>query len=328
MTRYRKNLPQLQGGLFLSDGGMETALIFLQGAELPHFASFVLLASEDGRAKLTEYYESFLPIARQRKTGFVLDTATWRANPDWAPLLGYDLPALKAANEAAVELGARLRGKWETPGSPIVLNGAIGPRGDGYKAGRMEADEAEDYHSFQVGVFAGTEADMVSAITMNTVNEAIGIARAAKAHDMPCVVSFTVETDGRLVDGTSLREAVERTDEATGLLHDQLRAPQPFRAGIEARGSLDRPHLRHPRQRLSQKPRRAGRVDGARCWRPGRSQPALSAADRRISFNEGAGRLLRYRPPPHPRHLRGGLARCGGVRRETCGFFTSSRRSG
>jgi homocysteine S-methyltransferase len=216
MTRYRKNLPQLQGGLFLSDGGMETALIFLQGAELPHFASFVLLASEDGRAKLTEYYESFLPIARQRKTGFVLDTATWRANPDWAPLLGYDLPALKAANEAAVELGARLRGKWETPGSPIVLNGAIGPRGDGYKAGRMEADEAEDYHSFQVGVFAGTEADMVSAITMNTVNEAIGIARAAKAHGMPCVVSFTVETDGRLVDGTSLREAVERTDEATG----------------------------------------------------------------------------------------------------------------
>ncbi len=215
MGKYRNNLPQMGGGLFLSDGGMETALIYLQGVDLPHFASFVLADSAEGRAQLTEYYETFLPLAQRRGTGFVLDTATWRASPDWAPLLGYDLPALKAVNERAVELGAGLRTKWETPATPIVLNGAIGPRGDGYKAGRMEAHEAEDYHSFQVGVFAGTQADMVSAITMNTVNEAIGVARAAKAHAMPCVVSFTVETDGRLVDGTSLRAAVEATDEAT-----------------------------------------------------------------------------------------------------------------
>jgi homocysteine S-methyltransferase len=216
MSKYRNNLPQAAGGLFLSDGGMETALIYLQGAELPHFASFVLLADAAGRTKLTEYYEKFLPIARRKGAGFVLDTATWRANPDWAPLLGYDLPALKAANEAAVAIGVALRAKWETPATPIVINGAIGPRGDGYKAGRMEAAEAEDYHFFQIGVFAGSEADMVSAITMNTVNEAIGVAKAAKAHAMPCVVSFTVETDGKLVDGTSLRAAVEATEEATG----------------------------------------------------------------------------------------------------------------
>jgi S-methylmethionine-dependent homocysteine/selenocysteine methylase len=214
--KYRANLPQLNGGLYLSDGGMETALIYLQGVDLPHFASFVLLADEAGRAQLTEYYENFLPIAREKGAGFVFDTATWRASPDWAAQLGYDLAALKAANEAAVELGAQLRGKWETPTTPVVINGAIGPRGDGYKAGRMEAAEAEDYHSFQVTTFAATQADMVSAITMNTVNEAIGIAKAAKAAEMPCVVSFTVETDGRLVDGTSLREAVETTEEATG----------------------------------------------------------------------------------------------------------------
>ncbi|WP_407864635.1 homocysteine S-methyltransferase family protein [Phyllobacterium phragmitis] len=217
MGKYRKNLPQMTGdNLFLSDGGMETALIFLQGIDLAHFASFVLLGNEDGRKSLTRYYEDFLPIARSGGAGFVLDTATWRANPDWGQQLGYDLPALKAVNEAAVELCARLRGKWEMPANPIVINGAIGPRGDGYKAGRMEAAEAEEYHAFQVGVFADTEADMVSATTMNTVNEAIGIARAAKGHDMPCAVSFTVETDGRLADGTSLREAVERTDEGTG----------------------------------------------------------------------------------------------------------------
>src|SRR5690606_37993860 len=128
---------------------------------------------------------------------------------------GYDLAKLEAANVRAVEFVSSLRRTCETASSPIVLNGVIGPRGDGYKAGRMEPGEAEDYHSFQVAAFARTEADMVSAITMNTVNEAIGIARAAKAHMMPCVVSFTVETDGHLVDGSTLRRAIEETDEAT-----------------------------------------------------------------------------------------------------------------
>lgn len=215
MSKYRKNLPQLSGGLFLSDGGMETSLIFLQGVDLPHFASFVLLADEEGKQQLTRYYEGFLPIARRHHTGFLLDTATWRANPDWGGLLGYDRPALRTANERAVQLCLELRQRWETPVSPIVINGVIGPRGDGYKAGRMEAVEAEDYHAFQISVFSRTKADMVSAVTMNTVDEAVGIARAARLFGMPCAVSFTVETDGHLTDGTSLRAAIEETDEAT-----------------------------------------------------------------------------------------------------------------
>ena len=215
MAKYRHDLPQTRGGLFLSDGGMETALIFLQGLDLPHFASFVLLDNAGGRAELVKYYEQYLPIARNRGVGFVLDTATWRANPDWGMLAGYGAERLKAVNKAAVDLVAGLRETWETPAAPIVLNGAIGPRGDGYKAGRMDALEAEDYHAFQVNTFAGTQADMVSAITMNTVNEAVGIARAARSAGMPCVVSFTVETDGKLVDGTTLRTAIEATEEAT-----------------------------------------------------------------------------------------------------------------
>lgn len=215
MAKYRHALPQVNGGLFLSDGGMETALIFLQGQELPQFASFVLIEDESGRAELVKYYEHFLPIARTRGVGFVLDTATWRASLDWGRSIGFDAGRLKAANLAAVDLVAGLRDKWETPATPIVLNGAIGPRGDGYKARCMEAEEAWAYHAFQVDILAATQLDMVSAITMNTVNEAVGVALAAKAADMPCVVSFTVETDGRLVDGTPLRTAIEATEEAT-----------------------------------------------------------------------------------------------------------------
>lgn len=215
MARYRHSLPQLNGGAFLSDGGMETDLIFNRGVDLPLFASFPLVETKEGRKHLVDYYESFLTIARDRRAGFILDSATWRSNPDWAAQLGYDAKALDRVNRAAIDLIADLRATWDKSVTTIVLNGVLGPRGDGYKAGRMEAIEAEDYHAAQMASFAKTETDMVSAITMNTIFEAVGIAHAAKEAKLPCVVSFTVETDGRLVGGQSLKEAVETTEEAT-----------------------------------------------------------------------------------------------------------------
>ncbi|MGX5735408.1 homocysteine S-methyltransferase family protein [Bosea thiooxidans] len=216
MAKYRYALPQMQGGIFLSDGGMETTLIFHEGLELPHFASFVLLATEEGRAHLTAYYEKYLAIAQGRGVGFVLDSATWRANPDWAAKLGYGENALKVANQASIALLTELRERWETPSMPCVISGAIGPRGDGYKEGLMGQAEARDYHSVQISAFAESEADMVAAYTLGSVEEAIGISLAAQAHDMPCAISFTVETDGRLVSGRSLRQAVEIVDDETG----------------------------------------------------------------------------------------------------------------
>jgi homocysteine S-methyltransferase len=216
MSKYRSALPQVSGGTFLSDGGMETTFIFHDGIELPHFASFVLLDTPAGRKALKGYYEKYLAIARDRGVGFVLDTATWRANPDWGAKLGYDGEALKAIDVASIALLEELRAEWESAATPCVISGAIGPRGDGYKAGNMDAEEAEAYHAEQIAAFAATNADMVTAYTMNNINEAIGIARAAKAHGMPCAISFTVETDGRLATGKTLREAIETVDRESG----------------------------------------------------------------------------------------------------------------
>ncbi|WP_426228657.1 homocysteine S-methyltransferase family protein [Pararhizobium sp. DWP3-4] len=215
MSKYRRDLPQLKGGTYLTDGGMETTLIFHEGADLPHFASFVLLADPAGRQQLKDYYVRYLDIAARAGAGFVLDTATWRTNPDWGDKLGYSAAALKAANEDAVELLSELRAEFERPGAPIVISGMVGPRGDGYKAGNMDADEAEAYHAAQIETFAGTDADMVSALTLTSIDEAVGVARAAKRMNMPCVISFTVETDGNLVTGRTLQEAIEAVDAAT-----------------------------------------------------------------------------------------------------------------
>ena len=215
MAKYRHDLPQRRGGIFLTDGGMETTLIFHDGIELPHFASFVLLDSPDGREKLKQYYASYLAVAREHGVGFVLDSPTWRANPDWGAKLGYDAAALKAINIRSVAFLEELRADWERPGAPCVINGAIGPRGDGYKAGNMASGEAETYHQAQIAAFVEGGADMVTAFTLTSVNEAIGIARAARALRIPAAIAFTVETNGRLVNGETLREAIETVDRET-----------------------------------------------------------------------------------------------------------------
>jgi homocysteine S-methyltransferase len=217
MALHRRNLPQLKGGDFLTDGGLETTLVFLYGIDLPYFSAFPLVMTPDGRATLKSYFEPYLHMAQRRGLGFVLDTPTWRANPDWGAKLGFDADGLEAVQRASIELGVELREAFAMPESPIVLNGVVGPRGDGYKAdARMSEDEAERYHAAQIEAFRDTEADMVSAITMTYPEEAIGIARTAEANGLPVVISFTVETDGRLPSGDSLRSAIERVDAATG----------------------------------------------------------------------------------------------------------------
>lgn len=217
MSPYRTDLPQLGDRLFIADSGMETTLIFNDGIDLPYFASFVLLEDTAGRARLRDYFAQHIGIARAAGTGIVLETPTWRANPDWGAKLGYDAARLAAVNRAAVEQLAELRDALETPVTPVVISGNLGPRGDGYVVGRaMSADAAQAYHAPQVETFAGTAADLVSVFTMTYVEEAIGVVRAAEAAGMPVAVSFTVETDGRLPSGMPLGEAIEAADAATG----------------------------------------------------------------------------------------------------------------
>ena len=213
--RLREPLPQLEDGTFITDGGMETTLIFHEGLELPHFASFVLLDDEEGVRALREYFRPYVEIARDAGVGMVLDTPTWRANSDWGERLGYSADALADVNRRGVRLLEELR---EEAGGrpPILISGCVGPRGDGYRVDEtMTADEAERYHSPQVDVFAETAADVVGALTMTYAEEATGIVRAARAAGVPAAVSFTVETDGRLPSGQPLREAIEQVDRET-----------------------------------------------------------------------------------------------------------------
>jgi len=217
MAQYRSALPQLGGDLFLTDGGIETTLIFHDGLELPDFAAYALLKRPDGEAALQKYFRAYAAIAKRSRVGLILESATWRASRDWAERLGHTPGELAELNRAAVRQLEGIRAERQSAETRIVISGCLGPRGDGYSpANLMSVEAAEAYHAEQVRIFADTAANLVTAITMNYVEEAIGITQAARRAGMPVVISFTVETDGRLPTGDTLQTAIARVDATTG----------------------------------------------------------------------------------------------------------------
>ena len=216
MSRYRSELPQLAGGTFLADGGIETDLIFNHGIEIRGFATHTLLATAAGRKAVIDYFRPYLSLADEVGAGFILNGQTSKAHTYWAANLGSDEEELRRANEEAVALAAQLRDELTANEQPIVLNALLGMRGDSYSPpAAVVADEAEKYHARQLRWLAATEVDMVTAATFGHAEEAIGIVRAAAAAELPIVVSFTVDTDGALPTGQPLGEAIEAVDAAT-----------------------------------------------------------------------------------------------------------------
>jgi S-methylmethionine-dependent homocysteine/selenocysteine methylase len=221
-------LPQLDGGLFLTDGGIETVLIFHEGLDLPAFAAFDLLKDDEGTAALRRYYAPYTALARDRGLGFVLESPTWRASPRWAAELGYTDAELDRLNRKAIALMEEIRDEHGVGGPPVVISGCIGPHDDGYRPGEtLSATAAQDYHATQIASFAGTAADMVTAVTMTYADEAVGISRAARAAGLPAAISFTVETDGRLPSGQPLRDAILQVDDDVAPAYYMINCAHP-----------------------------------------------------------------------------------------------------
>jgi S-methylmethionine-dependent homocysteine/selenocysteine methylase len=224
---YRDGLPQLDDRLFLTDGGIETVLIFHEGRDLPQFAAFDLLKDDEGTAPLRRYYEPYAALARDRGIGFVLESPTWRASPRWAAELGYSEAELDRLNRKAIALLEGLRDEYASD-APVVISGCVGPHDDGYSPAEMlSADAAHQYHRTQIGTFADTAADMVTAITMTYADEATGVARAAAEAGVPAAIAFTLETDGRLPSGQSLADAIEQVDADTAPAYFMINCAHP-----------------------------------------------------------------------------------------------------
>lgn len=216
MGIYRQDLPQLKDQMFITDGGMETEMVFHRQIDLPEFAAYDLLRSEQGYATLSNYYKTYAQLAKRYGVGLILETPTWRANLDWGKKIGDSPAQLETFNLQSVQLIEHIRREFADDNSPIVISGCLGPRGDGYiPSKQMTVAQAENYHATQVAGFANSNADMIAALTLNYIDEAIGITRAAQLNNMPVCISFTVETDGKLPTGQTVEQAIACVDKAT-----------------------------------------------------------------------------------------------------------------
>jgi homocysteine S-methyltransferase len=207
-------LPQLRGQPFVTDGGIETDLIFNRGIALREFAAFPLVEDGAGRRVLGAYFDEYAAIAADAGAGLLLETPTWRASGDWGARLGYSAEGLKRVNAGAIAMLAGLRDRYRPRIGHVLISGQVGPRDPAGQRGQAGPDAAAQYHRPQLEVFAAEGADLACAMTLGTRAEAIGITRAAHDVGLPAAISFTVETDGRLPDGTLLATAIAEVDAA------------------------------------------------------------------------------------------------------------------
>ena len=208
---------------FLTAGGTETYLVFQQQFPMRDFCAFEIFEHEDALSKLEDQYlYPLISAVDAHGHGLLLDALVWRAHPDYIEALGYPPSDLSRLNELALERTRAAVDVWRereqrnAEDFPVLITADIGPRGDGYRVDDAPSSEAaRAYHRAQLEVLAGADTDAVCAWTMTNANEAIGIAQAAAEFELPIIISPTVETDGRLPDGTTLREFIHRVDDAT-----------------------------------------------------------------------------------------------------------------
>jgi len=213
----QKILPQQAGRLMSTAGGFETWMQYVDGFKLRHFCGFELLNDARGVSCLKDYHRKVVESAVANGFGMINEGLHYRSSRDWGELTGFSREALEEINIRGIEFYRDFAREYGSPDTPMLVGGVVGPRGDAYNIGRMpDAAEAEDYHSEQIQTFRKAGADHVTAMTFSSVEEAIGVARAAKSADMPVVISFFVAPGGKLKTGESLQEAISRVDSASG----------------------------------------------------------------------------------------------------------------
>jgi S-methylmethionine-dependent homocysteine/selenocysteine methylase len=200
-----------------SAGGFETWLQYVDGFTLRHFCGFELLNDARGLSCLKDYHRKVVEAAIANGFGVINEGLHYRASRDWGELTGFSREALEEINIRGIEFYKAFAREYASPETPMIVGGVIGPRGDAYNVGRTPgAAEAEDYHSEQILTFRKAGADLVTALTFSSVEEAIGLARAAKSAGLPVVISFIVARGGRLKGGETIEDAISRVDAASG----------------------------------------------------------------------------------------------------------------
>jgi homocysteine S-methyltransferase len=233
--------PFRPGLRYLAEGGQETELMYGHGFELPQFALFPLLDDPDAVAQLTAMYQAVLDVAVRHRMGVMLGGLDYRASPDWAGLLGLDATALADYQHRSISFLREVAEPYRDRLPHMLVSGVIGPQGDAYERNEtVTASSAEAYHGTQMDSLAAAQVDLVQVMTFTSVDEAIGVIRAAQTRGLPIIVSFMTDGVNESRGQQSFRETIEQVDQATdnyALFYGiNCSHPQEFEPLIEVQG--------------------------------------------------------------------------------------------
>ncbi len=203
--------------VFLTEGGIETEIMYRHGFELPEFSMLPLLDNPKAVAAIRSVLSQHLDVAAEFGLSFMLTGLDYRASPDWGAKLGYSPAGLADATIAAIDLLRDIAKNYENQIPRLLIGGILGPRGDAYSLNR-EITEAssEDYHAVQLETLKRAKVDFTCAMTFNNIAESVGAARAAATAGMPFSISLTLDGTSKLKSGPSLAEAITEIDAKTG----------------------------------------------------------------------------------------------------------------
>jgi len=174
----------------------------------PQLVHTPLIYDEQGREQLAGIYQEYMQIAATAGVPYVMNTPTWRSNRERVAEAG----APDSINVDASQFLLSLR-QSSRDASRIKIGGTLGCKNDCYLPEQgLDAAEAEQFHRWQCEQLAAGGVDFLLAATLPSVEEALGMARAMADTGLPYFISFVIDRAGRILDGTSLADAVEYLD--------------------------------------------------------------------------------------------------------------------
>lgn len=175
----------------------------------PNLSVSSLIYDEKGRCELKKLYNDYLQVGLDADLPFIMFTPTWRAN--FERVKNSRVPL--SINADAVKFMKQIRGDKNTEKSEILIGGMIGCKNDCYKPQEgLSVAESEQFHSWQIIQLAKAGVDFLVAETLPNINEAMGIAKAMSHTDLPYIISFVINRDGYVLDGTDLFTAIAIID--------------------------------------------------------------------------------------------------------------------
>jgi S-methylmethionine-dependent homocysteine/selenocysteine methylase len=174
----------------------------------PGLLNAPLIYDQHGKQALIDLYQEYVDIADQHNLPIFLLTPTWKANYSRVELSDIS----KSINIDAVNFLAKFKSVQSNKNN-IKICGLIGPKNDCYSPDEgLSVLDSKEFHTWQIEQLAAAGVDYLIAETLPNVGEALGIAMAMELVKIPYIISFVIDRNGLILDGTSLTDAIEYID--------------------------------------------------------------------------------------------------------------------